>query len=420
MPTKGKKQQGADAELGPFEPVSEGIVLAAVDRADRHWQGEGKGPGVTLREVAKHLGFVPGGWTTRQLRPELDVLAAAGQLETMRRHGRTHWAPSKAGRRRLASLRRSGKEPELPESPQHRAWRAARTEAANRIDEFCTELGRDVDNASALLTRHRHVHSDGWFDLRDRLSRSCWRVGSALHCLYEWTEPDDAKADRDDLRDPGDKRLGRVARERIRWLRSGRRNPNSWTGGGYEKALAARPRPRPRLITVPAELVADVRLGLQNELGVPAEAIVDEVIPRADRDHLHELFRAQLEYLDEICIVLDLVGWMTPKRSAAIAIDLRAHRRAVVSALDYAVSSLTRRGEDAEEELEPPKLEAMREHLVALQEFTDAVHRIADELEAEEGNAELIALGRAVRELRDERGLTCWVTTSSSTRQASM
>jgi DNA-binding XRE family transcriptional regulator len=292
------------------------------------------------------------------------------------------------------------------------------TEAANGIDSFCTELGRDLDNASVLLARHRHVRSDAWFDLRDRLSRDCWRVGSALHCLYEWPEPDDATADRDDLRDPRDKRLDRVARERIRWLRSGRRNPNSWTGGRYEEALASRPRRRARLITVPAELVGDLRLGLQNELTVPAEGII-ELFAAADRGQRAQQYQRHFEYLDDVCAVLDLVGWAKPKQPAAIAIDLCTHRRAVISALDFAVSSLTHRLEDAEEELEPSKLKGMTEHVVALREFTEAVHRIADELQAEDADdpeqpgapvraddRELAALGRAVGGLREERGLT--------------
>jgi hypothetical protein len=54
MPTKGRERKGADAELRRFEPVSEEVVLAAADRAVRHWQG--KSPGATLREIAEHLG----------------------------------------------------------------------------------------------------------------------------------------------------------------------------------------------------------------------------------------------------------------------------------------------------------------------------------------------------------------------------
>jgi Helix-turn-helix domain len=275
MPTKGKKQQRVDAELGPFEPVSEEVVLAAVERAERHWPGEGKRRGATRREIAEHLGFVHGAWTTRKLRPELDALVTAGLLETLRRHGGTLWAPSKAGRRRLASLRRSGKELELPESPQHRAWRTARTSAANRIDEFCTELGRDLDDASALLARHRHVGSDAWLELRDRLSHDCWCVASALHCLYEWPEPDDQNADVDDRRGPHDERLDRAARDRLRWLRSGRRNPNSWTGNPDEVGLASRRKPGAELISAPPELAALGRAvrGLREDRGRTLEEL---------------------------------------------------------------------------------------------------------------------------------------------------
>jgi DNA-binding PadR family transcriptional regulator len=308
-------------------------VLAAVDRAERHWPGVGDGPGAAMAQIVKHLGFVGNPWTTRQLRPELDGLVAQGLLTASRRHGRTYWAPTKTGRRRLAGLRRAGRTPELPESPQHRAWRVARADAAAQIDTFRTELGRELEKATTLLARGRRVDSDAWFDLCQRLSRRCWRVGSATHCLYEWKEPDDAKADVDAGRDPGDERLGRAARERLRELRSGRRNHRLWAPSDDEDALVAEKLPA-KIITVPAELVGYLHCGLYNELTVPAEGLIEES-SRAEPSP--EQYRKHFEYLDDVCALLDLIGWAKPSQPAAIVIDLRANRRAVTAALDYAV-----------------------------------------------------------------------------------
>jgi hypothetical protein len=45
---------GRETELGRWEPVSDALVLAAVERAERHRQREG----VVRSDIAAHLGFV--------------------------------------------------------------------------------------------------------------------------------------------------------------------------------------------------------------------------------------------------------------------------------------------------------------------------------------------------------------------------
>jgi hypothetical protein len=54
-------------ELRRFEPVANDWVLAAVARAERHRERQGEG--VMMSDIAEHLGFVHGSWTTRRLRP---------------------------------------------------------------------------------------------------------------------------------------------------------------------------------------------------------------------------------------------------------------------------------------------------------------------------------------------------------------
>ena len=59
--------------------MSDALVLAAAERAERH-KPRG-GPGVMLGEVFAHMGFIYNGAATRQLRPRLDALLSAGALE---------------------------------------------------------------------------------------------------------------------------------------------------------------------------------------------------------------------------------------------------------------------------------------------------------------------------------------------------
>lgn len=91
-----RERQRLDGELERFEPVSDGLVLAAVERAEGHREREGEG--VMMSDIAEHLGFVHGSWTTRRLRPQLDALIAEGSLARSRCHGVVVWALTEAGR----------------------------------------------------------------------------------------------------------------------------------------------------------------------------------------------------------------------------------------------------------------------------------------------------------------------------------
>jgi hypothetical protein len=159
--TDRRKRWEAEAGLRQFEPVADDEVIAAVDRAARHRAPEGRGDrGVPVWVIVDHLGFVRSGWATRQLRPQLDGLVAGGMLETSRRHGRTCWTLTSAARKRLAAWQRAGKVPELPESPQHRTWRMARTYAAENIDRLRAEVNADLDRAASRLAPGRHARSE--------------------------------------------------------------------------------------------------------------------------------------------------------------------------------------------------------------------------------------------------------------------
>jgi hypothetical protein len=215
-------QGDRDGELRRFEPVSDDMVLAAVERAERH--RERKDEGVMMSDIAEHLGFVHGSWTTRRLRPQIEAFIAAGLLVRSRRHGVLIWGLTSSGRRRVARVRGSVV---LPESPQHRVWRHARALAAERIDGLRERVRGVLDDATGVLDADG-VCSDAWFTLAERLELACGQLGSATYCLSEWAEPDDGSADVDDRMEPGDEQIDPDELGGVRYRRGGRRNVWKW------------------------------------------------------------------------------------------------------------------------------------------------------------------------------------------------
>ncbi len=191
----------------PEGPLSDGLILAALERAESH-RGRDE-PGVLYAMVVNHLGLRMGSGTGRRVRPLFRELEAAGLIRSFKRHGSVVYTFTAKGRKRLDAARRAGEVGELPESPQHRAWREARDGSKTRIGEFRAALQTLLGEAAALLVDDA-ASSEAWFVLGERLQRACVWMGSATHCLREWAEPDDASADVDD------------------GPRRGRRNPGLW------------------------------------------------------------------------------------------------------------------------------------------------------------------------------------------------
>lgn len=174
------------SELRPFaHPVSDALVLAATERAERHRPRDE--PGVMLGDVFAHMGFVYNGAATRQLRPRLDALLSADALEHTRRHGIKLWVLTSKGRRRLAQARRKGEAVELPESPQHRKWRHSHATAGEQVEGYREELRALLDEADALLDAGTRAYSDLWFCLAKRLPAPApaTNIGAAIYCLME-------------------------------------------------------------------------------------------------------------------------------------------------------------------------------------------------------------------------------------------
>jgi hypothetical protein len=194
-----------------------------VERAERHRERQDEG--VMMSDIAEHLGFVHGSWTTRRLRPQIEAFIAAGLLVRSRRHGVVVWGLTSSGRRRVEQTSGAGG---LPESPQHRVWRHAQALAAEQIDGLREQV-RSVLEETAEALDAEGVRSDAWFALAERLQSACSQLGSATYCLSEWVEPDDASPDVDDRTEPGDETIDPDELGGVRYRRGGRRNVWKWT-----------------------------------------------------------------------------------------------------------------------------------------------------------------------------------------------
>jgi ribosome-binding protein aMBF1 (putative translation factor) len=209
--------------------ITDVLVLAAVERAVRH-ERRGTPRAVSAWAVYEHVGVSSRSRAGRCVRAELTALDGS-VLSRGKRHGVETWELTAAGRRRLSRLRAKGRLPGLPESPQHRAWREAHAMAEQRVEGFRAALLEDVRRAHELLgSPHapRRTGSDVWFELGERLQQECRRLASATHCLCEWREPDDTRADVDNHTDPGDTALDAKERATRQARRAGRRNMRLW------------------------------------------------------------------------------------------------------------------------------------------------------------------------------------------------
>lgn len=210
----------------PAPPIPDEMILAAVDRAERHRTH--KRPGVPFDIAIEHLGLTPGSWTTRRVRPQFEALEQTGALKRHRRHSIITWELTSAARERLAKARRTGALPELPEAPQHILWRQAHTLAEKQLDETRHTFIDTLTHATALLQAPSRTDSDTWFELAEHLKEACWRLGATTYCLHEWTEPTDEKPDPETRQMPGDNALPSHERSRREYRRIGRRGIKHW------------------------------------------------------------------------------------------------------------------------------------------------------------------------------------------------
>jgi len=177
----------------PAEAIPKELVLAAIERAGRHRARDSND--VPIWVITEQLDLPRRSTTARGVRSQIDAMQAAGLLERARRHGVPTWGLTGAGRQRLRRASLAGSLPDLPESPQHRAWRNARTLAAQEISGFRESLRESLDAACRLLERDSPAGSDALLDAAKQLRYRMWRLASVTYCLNEWAEPDDDHAD---------------------------------------------------------------------------------------------------------------------------------------------------------------------------------------------------------------------------------
>jgi hypothetical protein len=182
--------------LRSFEPVSDALILVALDRAERHERPNPRNEtGVVWTRLLVHLGFVHNSSTTRRLRPQVEALIDEGLVRRTRNAGRVRWGLTDAGAMRATQTRLDG-EGALPDSPQRWEWQRGRAEAERQIDHIRERVARALRGALAILDAGK-ADSDAWYDLADLLGHECRRLGGATFCLREWNEPDDEHPDLD-------------------------------------------------------------------------------------------------------------------------------------------------------------------------------------------------------------------------------
>lgn len=321
------------------------------------------------------MGFSEPGGRRGRLLPRLDALVAERLLGTRRHHGFDIWRLTDDGRARLEAARQTGAVGELPESPQHSLWRRARASAAERIESLRVSARAGTEEALGLLDARQRVRSDAWLLLAARLGEIYRRLGLASYCLYEWAEPDDARADIDDYGDPGDERLDADARGRLRSLRSYRRSYGNLRFDERDRQQAS----AGKLITVPPEMLGELRNGLHSVLGNASEGI-SQVTDMGGRERHPEWHAEHRERFERAWALLDLIGWRAPKQPGAISLDLPRHSQAIIETLDV----LLLIGEDDLEEAdavdaerarhgEAPKRRATAARVEKVREFATAV-----------------------------------------------
>lgn len=209
------------------EPTAELVMAAARRAALHHPQGRDRAP---IWMVLEHLDIPRRTVRARAVRSRLAGLERRGWLERGSAHGIPMWSLTAAGARALRRAECLATAIALPESPQHRTWRRARTAAGAEIERFGRRLHASLAEGERLLQidAATTVRSDMWLELSGRLRRDCHLLASARYCLSEWPEPDEGSADIDTLSGPGDEQLTHDRLRALRTLRTGRRNIQLW------------------------------------------------------------------------------------------------------------------------------------------------------------------------------------------------
>jgi len=209
----------ATSERSSGPAAEDAAILAALDRACRHRPGRA----ASRWQLLEHLAVGKRTRRAQHVTVRLRELTRGGLLEQRREHNVPVWRLTRDGRRRL---RQTAGRVELPESPQHRRWRERHGQAPGELEEGARALRDAIREASALLDQQPPAAgSDAWLLAGIRLDAACRRLACASHCLYEWREPGDARADIDTGTASGVLVASDEEQRTLRARRLGRRTP---------------------------------------------------------------------------------------------------------------------------------------------------------------------------------------------------
>jgi hypothetical protein len=128
-------------------------------------------------------------------------------------------------------------------------------------------------------------------------------------------------------------------------------------------------------LTIPAEVIPDVREGLFCVLGGAAESTL-HTLEQPDREYHPEWFREDREQLKEVLALLDLVGWNAGCETGQMDVDVAAHSHTLKAAVDAYLPILENQEKEADvdderraQEGRPPRKREIVRRVVALRDL---------------------------------------------------
>ncbi len=158
----------------PADAIPDDLILAAIDRAERHRGSDVSG--APIWDITAHLDIGRRSAAARFVRSRLADSKQLAGWSARAVTGFLVWALTSGGRQRMQRADRAGDVPTLPESPQHRRWRDARTLAAQEIERMREAVRSSADETGLLLDARPAAGADAWFELSDRLRRVVWSL----------------------------------------------------------------------------------------------------------------------------------------------------------------------------------------------------------------------------------------------------
>jgi hypothetical protein len=137
---------------------------------------------------------------------------------------------------------------------------------------------------------------------------------------------------------------------------------------------------RTTLITVPAEMVEDLRDGVYAELRNVAEVVIQATQTAGHLDHPERYHQQRLRAC-AACALLDLIGWTGGDPPVELQVDLAQHRVVLLAALCGARDDAGGALEDAAtgRQTDPSKREASTQRAHKLQQLVSAVEAQASD-----------------------------------------